>query len=226
MAQTGPARTLRSRMDFAHLIAALWELGNNFQGVSTEVAVDVHVLVRRAQVGDSEAVATLYQVFVQPIYRYIAFRMPSSADAEDLTAEVFLRMVEGLPKYVITDVPFEAWLYRIAAARVADYYRRAGRRTHSELSEDLTDYDPLPEERVVQQQTLELVRRALHQLSDEHQSILFLRFVERKSHEEVALILNKSMTAVKSAQHRALSQLASILGTEQKVRHYLRGSHG
>ncbi|MBC7814045.1 MAG: hypothetical protein H7175_23025 [Burkholderiales bacterium] len=62
-------------------------------------------------------------------------------------------------------------------------------------------------------------------MSEEHQSILILRFVERKSHEGVAAILDKSVTAVKSAQHRALAQLASLLEQTGKRRHYLRGSH-
>ena len=78
-------------------------------------------LIERAQQGDPEAVAGLYRQHVQAIARYIAYRVPEAQVVEDLTAEVFLRMVEGLPGYRWTGAPFEAWLYRIAAARVADY---------------------------------------------------------------------------------------------------------
>jgi RNA polymerase sigma factor (sigma-70 family) len=63
----------------------------------------------------------------------------------------------------------------------------------------------------------------LSQLSDEQQTILVLRFVERKSHEEVAQVLGKSIDAIATAQHRALKRLAELMGTEKSSRHYLRG---
>jgi RNA polymerase sigma-70 factor (ECF subfamily) len=220
------ARAPRSYMDFSPLIAFLSDLGDAYGGIPSEVSIDIPATVRRAQAGDSDAVATLYQVFVQPIHRYLSFRAPSDADAEDLTAEVFLKMVEGLPGYKLTEVPFEAWLYRIASARMADFYRRSIRRPSAELDEQLPDEEDLPEERILQKEMLETVRAALRQLSEEHQTILILRFVERKSHQEVADILGRSMTAVKSAQYRALTQLANLLGADQKTRHYLRGKDG
>jgi RNA polymerase sigma-70 factor, ECF subfamily len=210
---------------FPLFFLALFELDNPKVSVSSTHGLDIPALIVRAQRGDSEAVGVLYQTFVQPIYRYIMYRVSTTADAEDLTAEVFVKMVEGIPTYQITGAPFEAWLYRIAAARVADFFRRTMRRPQTDLPETLSTDDPLPEERVVNRQELERLRKAVRQLSEEHQAILVLRFVERKSHEEVAVILSKSVTAVKSAQHRALSQLASLMEQNGKRRHYLRGSH-
>jgi RNA polymerase sigma-70 factor (ECF subfamily) len=184
--------------------------------------VNVQHIIQRAKKGDRDAIAVLYQQYVSIIYRYIAYRIPTTTDAEDLTAEVFLKMVEGLPGYRLTGVPFEAWLYRIAAARVADFYRR--KKPIGELSDSLTDSKPLPEEMLQNAQELDVLRRVLRQFSEEEQDILILRFVERKSHKEVAEIIGKSVTAVKSAQHRALIQLAGLFG-EEKVRHYLRGTN-
>lgn len=181
-------------------------------------------LIHRAQRGDADATAELYEQYVERIYRYVAYRVIDVADAEDLTAEVFVKMVEGLPGYRHTGVPFEAWLYRIASARVIDYRRRVQRRPQTELSESLSDdAADTPEQAVVDQQELESLRQALSHLSDEQQSLLVLRFIERKSHEQVALVMGKSISAVKSIQHRALSLLAAQLG-ESKVRHYLRGT--
>ncbi|MBN1284019.1 MAG: sigma-70 family RNA polymerase sigma factor [Anaerolineae bacterium] len=184
---------------------------------------DIRRAIERAQKGDTAAVAALYQTFAPAIYRYIAYRVSADADAEDLTAEVFLKMVEGLPRYRITDAPFEAWLYRIAAARIIDFRRRQTRRPQVPLSEHMTDSTPTPEAQVQHNQEFRALRAALAQLNDEHQTILILRFVERKSHEETAAIMGKSVSAVKSAQHRALSKLAEWFGAEQKARHYLRG---
>jgi RNA polymerase sigma-70 factor (ECF subfamily) len=214
----------RIRMDISLLLAAFFP-PPDASDASARETVDVHNLIQQAKAGDTTAVAALYQLYSGAIHRYMVFRAPTQEDAEDLTAEVFIRMVEGLPGYQITAVPFEAWLYRIASARIADFYRRAKRNPDTELFDIIPDYEPLPEERVIEEQLLETVRSALHRLSEEHQNILILRFVERKSHEEVAAILNKSMTAVKSAQHRALSQLTALLGSDQKIRHYLRGQN-
>jgi RNA polymerase sigma-70 factor, ECF subfamily len=182
------------------------------------------LIIQKAQRGDREAISHLYQLYVQQIYRYIAYRVQSDADAEDLTAEVFVKMVEGLRSYKLTGAPFEAWLYRIASARIIDFRRRVRRRPQTELSEVLSSGEATPEERMLEQQEIETLRQALSGLTDEQQGILVLRFIERKSHQEVAEILGKSVSAVKSIQHRALIQLASRLGSEAKVRHYLRGS--
>lgn len=210
-------------MDFPFLLATLFPPDDD-ASLSRD-GVDVHDLIRRAQAGETDAVGVLYRVYSAAIHRYMLLRAPTAEDAEDLTADVFIRMVEGLASYQITQVPFEAWLYRIASARVADFYRRARRSPNTELLDIIPDETPLPEEALEQQQLLQAVRNALRELSEEHQTILILRFVERKSHDEVAAIMNKSMTAVKSAQHRALSQLSSLLGSEQKIRHYLRGQN-
>lgn len=179
--------------------------------------------IERARKGDREAIAQLYHTYAQMIFRYIVYRVDTNEDAEDITAEVFVKMVEGLPSYRVTGAPFESWLYRIAAARVTDYRRRKRRRPQSELSETLSSGDDSPEESLEQEAEVDVLRAAIRSLSDEQQSILVLRFIERKSHQEVAEILKKSVSAVKTIQYRALNQLASVLGTE-KTRHYLRGS--
>jgi RNA polymerase sigma-70 factor (ECF subfamily) len=180
-------------------------------------------LIEHASQGDPDAVAELYRQYVPVISRYVAYRVSDEAAIEDLTAEVFLRMVEGLPRYRQRGAPFEAWLYRIAAARIADYYRRQKRRPQEELDERLHDRSPSIEVSFQQKEELDTLREALASLNDEQQTILILRFVERKSHEEVAAVLGKSERAVATAQHRALKRLAEILGTEKDTRHYLRG---
>ncbi|MEO0598598.1 MAG: sigma-70 family RNA polymerase sigma factor, partial [Chloroflexota bacterium] len=170
-------------------------------------------LISLAQSGDKSALGTLYQAHVAKIYRYILHRVPTT-DAEDLTAEVFVNMVESLQRYTYTGVPFEAWLYQIARARIADYHRKHERRPVTEIDESQADETVLPEEKLWQEQELAQVREALKSLSEDDQQILILRFVERRSHDEVALIMDKSKAAVRTAQHRALTRLAQALDTE------------
>jgi RNA polymerase sigma-70 factor, ECF subfamily len=180
------------------------------------------VLIQRGQRGDREAVAQLYRRYAQVIARYVTYRVPDDAAIEDITAEVFLRMIEGLPQYRITGAPFEAWLYRIAAARIGDYYRKQARYPEQELPDEIVDYLTPMELDFQEREELDTLRGAISQLSDEYQTIITLRFVQRKSLAEVAEILNKSLHAVGSEQYRALKKLAEIMGTE-KGRHYLRG---
>ena len=124
-----------------------------------------HDLIRRAQTGDADAVASLYRRYVAAITRYIGYRVGDESVVEDLTAEVFLHMVEGLPRYRITGAPFEAWLYRIAAARVADYYRHAGREQPEDNLEMLHSSQPSPESGLQQREELDALRAALSELS-------------------------------------------------------------
>lgn len=186
---------------------------------------DAEQMIQRARRGDEQAISALYEMHADAIYRYVLYRVPTAEDAEDLTGEVFLKMVEGLPKYQLTGVPFEAWLYRIAAARIADFYRRRKRRPQAALPDTLADHIALPEDQLQHNQEIETLRGILTQFNADEQTILILRFVERKSHQEVAAALGKSANAVKAAQHRALIRLASLLGSDDKVRHYLRGDN-
>lgn len=186
---------------------------------------DIHSLVQRAQAGDGSAVEALYHAYVQKIFRYVVYRVPDDDEAQDITAEVFVKMIEGLGKYRVTGAPFEAWLYRIAAARVADYFRHNRRTPQSELSETFTSSDSLPEDQLQSHQEVAALREAMQGLNADQQTVLILRFVEHKSHEETAAILGKQVNAVRSIQHRALTRLAERLGAVGKMRHYLRGKN-
>lgn len=183
-------------------------------------------LIEEAQHGDTAAVSLIYQTYLTPIYRYIAYRVSSDFDVEDLTMEVFVQMMHYLPRYEYRGVPFEAWLYRIAATTVAAFYRERGRRPRQvNLVDHLQETDAPPERQFIEEQERSQLREAISQLRNDEQEVLILRFVEHKTHQEVAAIVDKSETAVKSIQHRALLRLTRLLGSEAKVRHYLRGKH-
>jgi RNA polymerase sigma-70 factor, ECF subfamily len=203
--------------------AFLQQQGELLRSEPSPVPLDIPQLVVEAQRGQRDAVAALYQAHVHRIYRYLYLRVPTTEDAEDLTAEVFLRMVELLPTYRVTGAPFEAWLYRIAAAKVADFYRARKRQPTHLLPEEVEDAEFALDDALEPDEFLPPLRRALAQLPQEQQDILVLRFVERKSHEEVAELLGKSVSAVKSTQHRALTRLTALLNQQGKIRHYLRG---
>src|SRR6202162_4513125 len=84
-------------------------------------------LIRRAQALDAGALAELYDRNFDGIYRYLYTRVRHQADAEDLTAQVFLKLVDSIKRYRPKGVAFSSWLYRIAHNLLVDRYRRAGR---------------------------------------------------------------------------------------------------
>jgi RNA polymerase sigma-70 factor, ECF subfamily len=182
-----------------------------------------HELIAAAQAGDKAAVSTLYEAYTQPIFRYISYRVESDMIAEDLTAEVFLRMVQGLPRYQDSGAPFGAWLYRIAATQVADHYRQRRHTALEPISETEPSDDTDPFGKTVKAIEHEQLRRALAALSEDYQTLLILRFMQQLPHSEVALIMNKNETAIRVMQHRALQALAKELGAHGKARSYLRG---
>src|SRR4029077_19746631 len=102
-------------------------------------------LVESARRHDPEAVSELYRRYSGQIYRFCLFRVGEDATAQDLTEDVFLNMLEYLPRYVDKGRPFVAWLYRIAHDRVVDHYRRHARRPTEELTESVMDHEPGPE---------------------------------------------------------------------------------
>ncbi|MFQ3536683.1 MAG: sigma-70 family RNA polymerase sigma factor [Aggregatilineales bacterium] len=169
-------------------------------------------LIRAAQRGDQNAFAALYRAYVDRIYRYILFRVESAQTAEDLTAEVFLRMVEGLPSYEDRNMPLLVWLYRIAHARVVDHYRRYKRAAEQasldsvEIRADLDlDSDLVSSYRADQ------LRIALSHLTDAQRQVVILRFIEGYNLEATAQAMNKSVDAIKALQYRALQALAAAL---------------
>ena len=84
-------------------------------------------LARKAQQGSVEAVGELYDRHRPQIFRFAWSRLGHRQLAEDVTAEVFARMVKSIGDYQVLDLPFQAWLYRIARNLIIDHYRRDGR---------------------------------------------------------------------------------------------------
>lgn len=176
-------------------------------------------LVERAQQGNINAIGQLYDQHQPHIYRYIWSRVRHSQTAEDLTGEIFTRMVTNLPSYRITEMPFRAWLYRIARNLVVDYFRgQNGRYTLPldeavEVTEEMIPIDSMVEQKL----TVETVERALDQIDPDQRDVIALRFLIGLPLKEVALSLNKSVPAVKSLQHRGLTALRAALPTEASL---------
>lgn len=173
-------------------------------------------LIRLAQTGDSEAFAVLYQAYVQAVHRFVLLRVGDGTLAEDMTADIFMRAIDGLPRYSHRGLPFGAWLFRIARDRVVDYYRQSARRPTANLDDSLASELPGPSLLAESAEMTVALRMALEQLTDEQRDVIQLRFMEDWSLEETAQVMNKSANAIKALQHRALNTLNRLMNGNRK----------
>jgi RNA polymerase sigma-70 factor, ECF subfamily len=177
--------------------------------VSADVSPpELRRLVDRAQQGEREALEELYLLHFDRIYSYLHMSVGNRHDAEDLTTQTFLKMLESIGKFRWRSAPFSAWLFRIAHNLAMDHFR-ASRRWQPE--EEVPEPEP-PEESAAEEEALESIGRRsmlelIENLSHEQQQVLTLKFVFNFSNGEVATILDKSEGAIKSLQHRALASL-------------------
>ncbi len=173
-------------------------------------------LVRRAARHDVYAFANLYDHFVDRIYKYVYFKIGNASDAEDLTAQVFLKAWEAIGTYRVTGRPFSAWLYRIAHNAVVDYFRM---RRETVPLDGITreDRNANLEELTEHKLTAEALQRAVRHLTAAQRQVILLRFIEGYSTEEVAAIMGKGEGAIRTLQHRALASLERVFrrGMEQ-----------
>ena len=168
----------------------------------------VRGLVDRAQQGDREALEELYLIHFDRIYSYLHVSVGNRHDAEDLTTQTFLRMLEAIGRFRWQSAPFSAWLFRIAHNLAMDHFRANKRwQPEEEVPEPEPDESTSAEagalESIGRRSMLELIE----DLSPEQQQVLTLKFVFNFSNGEVATILGKTEGAIKSLQHRALVSL-------------------
>jgi RNA polymerase sigma-70 factor, ECF subfamily len=174
----------------------------------SDPVVDVRELVSRAQAGDREALEELYLLHFDRIYAYLQMTVGNRHDAEDLTNQTFVKMLESIERFQWRKVPFSAWLFRIAHNLAMDHFR-AHRRWQPE--EEPPEPEHLAEHSAEDAALHSIGDRSMlemiESLSIDQQQVLTLKFVFGFSNAEVATILGKTEGAVKSLQHRALASL-------------------
>jgi RNA polymerase sigma-70 factor (ECF subfamily) len=172
-------------------------------------------LIKKAKSYDAEALSELYRRHADTVFRYVFYRVGDRQAAEDLVGDVFVRALEGLSAYQDTGSPFEAWLYRIAHARVVDYYRRQESRRAASLDERLVaNGESDLSQWVAQREDVRRIWDALRHLTDDQQLVISLRFIAGYSTAEVARVMGKNEGAIRALQYRALASLRRFLEIE------------
>ncbi len=169
-------------------------------------------LIAHAQRGEASAIGRLYDRHRESIFRYLWVRLDDRQLAEDLTGDVFMRMLDALPRYRLQGLPFRAWLYRIAHNLLIDYFRKMNHQATVPIDtvEEHGTNDDL--DRTIEKMLeTERLQAALVSLEPTQCEVVILRFLAGLSLRETAQTLGKTEAAIKALQHRGLSGMRRAL---------------
>lgn len=178
------------------------------------MATDDSVLLRRAREYDTQVLVEIYDCYAESIYRYL-YRYLGNADlAEDLTSEVFLRLLQALGTSRAPRDRLRGWLYRVAHNLAMDWFRQQAKGTAVPLNEELTTDGVSSLDSLQKRQSHQRLREAISQLTPSQQQVVLLRFGEDLKLKEIGQTLGKSEGSVKLIQHRAIKRLRKLLERE------------
>jgi len=175
-------------------------------------------LVERAVRGEPDATAALLTDVRPGVVRYCRARLGqiggAYTTADDISQEVCMALLRALPRYRQQGVPFSAFVYGIAARKVADAQRSALRRltVPADTIPERADATPGPEQQAISADQARRLSLLLNQLTDTQREIIVLRVAVGLSADEVGSTLSMTATAVRVAQSRALAKLRTLAG--------------
>jgi RNA polymerase sigma-70 factor (ECF subfamily) len=169
-------------------------------------------LVQRARSGDQQALAEVYDLYFPRIYRYALARTGNPTEAEDITEEVFVRVLGAIGAFQWRQAPFAAWIFRIARNQLVSHARKnGGRRQEAPLGASIADPAPDPLKRVEDRLSVEQIFDVARALPTAQREVLWLRFAADLSVGDTARALGKQENNVKVLQHKAIAKLQKLL---------------
>jgi RNA polymerase sigma-70 factor, ECF subfamily len=159
---------------------------------------------------DPAAFGEVYERYYPRVYRYVYHRVSAVSDAEDVTAVIFMKALEGLPSYRPSPSGFAPWLFRIARNAVVDHYRRQRKQNSLDDAQYLADpSDPMGH--VLGNERREELRSLVRCLSDDQRDAVLMRYAADLSYPEIAAALGKNEAAVRMLLHRGLRKLKAVM---------------
>ena len=169
-------------------------------------------IVQRARSGDQQALGELYDLYFPRIYRYILARTGNHAEAEDVTEEVFVKVLGAIGAFQWRQTPFAAWLFRIAHNQFVSHMRKNGAARQSiPLADTIADTSPDPLGRIEDRLQFEQIFDTARALPQAQREVLWLRFGVGLSVSDTARTLGKHEGNVKVLQHKAIARLQKLL---------------
>lgn len=156
---------------------------------------------------ERQAFAALYRRYVDRIYRYVFVRTGGEIYlAEDLTSQIFMDALEGLPQYR-DQGRFAAWLFSIARRKIADHYRARRHQVPLDWIDRALPADETPLQAMLETEEIHLARQIKERLNDSERELVELRYAAGLSFEEIAQLLGRKPSAVKMSLYRLLERL-------------------
>ncbi len=185
--------------------------------VLPDVSVEQHLLMD-ARRNKPEALKAIYESYFPPVYQFIRLRIRDREQARDIAADVFVDLFVALRGHNPPRTSLRAWLFRVARNKVYDHYGQNQAFPVTTLDEWIpgSDEEDL-EVAFLRSVRVERVRHALRMLVAEQQEVLLLRFGQGLSVQETADLMDKSVSATKSLQFRAMDTLRTILETRETM---------
>lgn len=172
-------------------------------------------LLTRLQAGERAAVLEVYDAYFAPLYHYLYFKVGEASLADDITSDVFVRLLECIGTERAPHSQLKAWLFRVAHNELLAYFRQKPRIALESLEEErMSAPNTNPELSLLEGMENRRIHHALKMLKPEQQEVLLLRFSQNLNLEETAEAMGKSTSAIKSLQFRAIQTLRHILMEE------------
>ena len=179
----------------------------------------IEMLVNKARTGDKDALTELYGVFREKIYRYVFFKCGNHADAEDITNEVFLRMIQSIANFQWKGIGFSSWLFKIASNLVVDYYRNKSRRNIESIEKrdyiGETNWEQISEF-LDNRDLFHAIYKDTDDLTGLQKEVVNLRFIGDLSLKETAEAMSKNVNSIKAIQHAAIKKLKEKVQENKK----------
>jgi RNA polymerase sigma-70 factor (ECF subfamily) len=180
-------------------------------------------LLAKAREYDAQSLAQIHDQYAEPVYRFLYRYTGDAAQAEDLTSEVFLKLLRSLGTRQAPRDNLEGWLYRVGRNLANDWYRKHGRRATTSLDaepsagEKIADEGISPEELAEERLAYGELRAVIQNLTQDQQQVIMMRFGEGRKISEISRLMGKSEGAIKILQYRAIRRLRKFLERTNEV---------
>ncbi len=172
-------------------------------------------LVRQAQ-SDASAFAPIYEFYFPRVYNYVRYRVHDPQLADDLTAQIFERVLTNMQRYRADQAPFGAWLFRIAHNITSDYFRAQKRRRWLSLDTlfNHTATDPQPDVQAAQADQQQRLLTAVATLAERERDIIALKFAAHLTNRQIADLASLSEQNIAVILYRTIRQLRVLMQEE------------
>lgn len=187
--------------------------------------IDEQALIELAKT-NANAFGELYDRHYSKILNYIVRRVGEVTIAEDIATATFMKALDRLPSFKWQGVPFSAWLYRIASNEIANYFRDR-HTTYPSLDQMVDEYGFEPvsttdievaiieaEEEIARHEQYVIVQGLIRTLPEKYQEALALRYFEKKSIEEISVIMGKRPGTIKSILSRGVAKIRQLYASK------------